>query len=170
MLLMFCGCLALPTRAFADEASVAPEPGAAAKHEGPWVGGHVGFALPLMVFGKDSTFIGDSLGQLGLAPGITVHLNERWAIDFETVAYADFMNDTSFFVVDPGVIYKFDMLSLGLRMAVNTHALDNWGFIPIINKGWSVGLIKLFVELDLPTFITHREVTMAVQPQLGVAF
>ena len=161
VLWMCCGLL-LPQPSQADDS--------AESHSGPWVGGHVGIAIQLAEISKDSKIIGDDFGTIGLAPGITVHLSDRWAIDFETVAYSDYANSSSFFVVDPGLLYKFDRLALGIRAAVNTRSFDNWGFIPIINKGWSVGLIKLFVELDLPIFITDGEASMVVQPQLGVAF
>lgn len=160
------------------------------KHHRPWVGGHVNFALPLVEFrtghekfpagagpGRAVLAIGRDFGTLGLAPGITVHLNERWAIDFEFVAYSDWKNDITSVVFDPGVWYKFDKITLGLRTAVHIGQPPNWGLIPILIKGWPVGLVNLFVEFDLPMFVTDWDrdggpttFGLTMQPQVGVSF
>ncbi len=147
----------------------------------PWVGGHVNFALPLVEFrpgpGRSVLAIGRDFGTLGLAPGITVHLNHRWAVDFEFVAYSDWKNDITSVVFDPGVWYKFDKITLGLRTAVHIGQPPNWGLIPILIKGWPVGLVNLFVEFDLPMFVTDRDreggvttFSLTFQPQFGVSF
>ena len=147
----------------------------------PWVGGHVNFALPLVEFrtgpGRSVLAIGRDFGTLGLAPGITVHLNHRWAVDFEFVAYSDWKNDVTSVVFDPGVWYKFDKITLGLRTAVHIGQPPNWGLIPILIKGWPVGLVNLFVEFDLPMFVTDRgreggvtTFSLTFQPQFGVSF
>lgn len=161
-----------------------------AERDRPWVGGHVNLALPLVEFrtghkefddgegpGRAVLAIGRDFGTLGLAPGITVHLNKRWAIDFEFVAYSDWKNDITSVVFDPGVWYKFDKITLGLRTAVHIGQPPNWGLIPILIKGWPVGLVNLFVELDLPMFITDRDSEggpttfgLTFQPQFGVSF
>jgi hypothetical protein len=162
------------------------------KHERdrPWVGGHVNLALPLVEFrtghtkypagegpGRAVLAIGRDFGTLGLAPGITVHLNHRWAIDFEFVAYSDWKNEITSVVFDPGVWYKFDKITLGLRTAVHIGQPPNWGLIPILIKGWPVGLVNVFVELDLPMFITDWDrdggpttFGLTIQPQFGVSF
>lgn len=157
-------------------AQTAPDAAPAAKpNEGyPRVGGHVGLAVPLVFFGKETTAIGADFTTIGLAPGVTVHLNERWSIDFEMVAYSNFWDsgNTSTLVIDPGVVYHFDEFSVGLRTAVHVGQGQNWGFIPIILKGFPIGdgTVKAFVELDLPVFINEAGVSLGLQPQAGIAF
>jgi len=148
--------------------AVAPEP------DYPRVGGHFGLALPLVTIGKQTAAIGADYTLLGLAPGVTVKLSERWAIDFEMVAYSNFHDSTavSSLVVDPGVIYNFGFAAAGLRTAVHVGKVTNWGFIPIILKAFKLGdgPVSIFVELDLPIFINDDGVALTIQPQAGVGF
>src|SRR4051794_6118388 len=54
--------------------------------EPPWprVGGHWGFALPIVnVSNVSTTVIGRDFANIGIAPGVTVKLDPHWAIDFE---------------------------------------------------------------------------------------
>ncbi len=160
--------------AFTSASASAYSPPNESPPDHPWVGGHVGLALPLVTFttaGTDAVQgIGADYAQLGLAPGITVHLDGRWAVDFEFVAYSDFKNDITNIVIDPGLLYDFDVITLGFRVAINVTMPSNFGFIPIIVKGWDIGRANVFVELDLPMFITSGEFALTIQPQLGVSF
>ncbi len=146
----------------------------APKKDYPRVGGHVGLAVPLVTIADPVTAIGADFTKIGLAPGVTVHLNERWSIDFEMVAYSDFWGSAavSTLVIDPGVVYHFDWASVGLRTAVHVGQTQNWGFIPIILKGFPIGdgTTKFFVELDLPLFFNEAGAALTVQPQAGIAF
>lgn len=147
---------------------------------GTTVGGHVGLAIPIVNFADPVTAIGADFFQIGLAPGITVKLDEKWAVDFEFVAYSDFSSSTgdvgnfSSLVIDPGVIYNFGFASAGLRaaMRIGGATTQNLGFIPIILKAFPLGSGKVsaFVELDLPVFFGHAGASLTVQPQFGVAF
>src|SRR5689334_13399000 len=84
------------------------------------VGGHLGFALPILtIASSDTTVIGADFVNVGITPGITVHLDEHWSVDFEFIAFNKWKSGTSTttFVVDPGVVYSFGSLAAGLRVA-----------------------------------------------------
>jgi hypothetical protein len=152
----------------------------------PRIGGHWGLALPLVSFTDEgTTAIFADFFQLGIAPGITVKLNERWAIDFEFIAFSrwNFSDDgtpasvSTSVVVDPGVVYDFGPFAAGLRTAVQVGpgVPFNFGLVPIINKGFPINdRLKWFVELDLPVFVTGApgDAGISVTPlvQTGMAF
>ena len=126
----------------------------------------------------DSKVIFDDFFDLGLAPGITIPLNRCWSFDFEFVAYDHFKSrrGPTTFVLDPGVVFDWGPLSTGLRAAVAVAGptTNNFGLIPIINKGFPIyERLKWFIELDLPVFFhdahTNR-VTFTPQLQTGVSF
>ncbi|RLB52667.1 MAG: hypothetical protein DRJ42_14145, partial [Deltaproteobacteria bacterium] len=74
-------------------------------------------------------------------------------------------------VVDPGILYAFDFLTIGLRTAVHVVQPQNWGFIPIIVKAFPItDVLKIYVEIDFPIFINEVGVAMTIQPQAGIAF
>lgn len=169
-----------PFQAFASEDSVDSAPA------WPRVGGHLGLAIPVVKFETEgTTAIGADFLQVGLAPGITVKLNERWAIDFETVAYTTWQfaqgetpaRASTVVVVDPGVIYNCGSFATGLRTAVQIgeQVPFNVGLIPLVNYGlFPLGKLKWFVELDLPFFVLGRpgstSVSFSPQIQTGVSF
>ncbi len=154
---------------FASAAEPSPAPASY-----PKVGGHVGLAIPIVTIADPVTAIGADFTKIGLAPGVTVHLNDRWAVDFEFVAYSNFWGtaNISSLVVDPGLLYKADFATLGLRAAVHVAQTQNFGVIPIIVKGFPLGdgTVKAFVELDLPVFFNEAGASLTVQPQAGIAF
>lgn len=123
----------------------------------PRIGGHVGGALPIVTLAKDSTVIGADFVTLGVTPGLTVHLDDKWSIDFEFIAFNEVKNTpaNTTFVVDPGVVRNFGPVSAGLRVATQVGAPTNIGLVPIV----VVPVIKLskrisyFVEADLPLFL-----------------
>ena len=147
-------------KGFAETTSVAPT-----------VGGHFNLAVPIVTYGRTTKTIGSQYTKVGLAPGITYKLNDRWGFDFEFVAYNNFRNDgASSLVVDPGVIYNFGPVVGGLRAAVDVAGNRNWGVIPIVVKTIPVGLVSLLLELDVPVFVHPTGTDLSIQPQIGVAF
>ncbi|XXF78840.1 hypothetical protein P2318_03505 [Myxococcaceae bacterium GXIMD 01537] len=161
--------------------------GGPGKEEGwPRLGGHLALAIPIVDITDDgTTVIGGDFINVGLAPGIIVKLNERWSIDFEFIAYSKWLfgedgapdRVTTTFLVDPGVVYNFGCFSAGVRAGVQVgeDVPFNFGLIPIINKGFSIGEgLKWFVELDLPFFVLGRPddagVSFTPQIQTGVSF
>lgn len=167
------------------EAAATGGSGAAAMM-GPRVGGHVAAVIPfLSVTDEDTTVIFGDFFTVGLAPGITLHLNERWALDFEFIAFSrwQFEDDgtpasvSTSFVLDPGVIYDFGAFKGGLRLAmqVGEGVPFNGGIVPIIIKGFPITEhLKWFVELDLPFFVTGAPgdagISFSPQIQTGIAF
>lgn len=142
-----------------------------AQERSPRVGGHVGFALPILTIADETTVIGSDFVNVGITPGITVKLNERWSIDFEFIAFNQWKNGTTVttFVVDPGVVYSFDHFSAGLRVATEVGAARNIGVVPIIVKAFPIHeLVSYFIELDLPVFF--RDDGSSMQPSLTVLF
>lgn len=167
--------VALPSVARADEASastVAPmapvTPRAPVPDESggyPRVGGHLGMALPVVTVGKETTVVGGDFVTLGITPGITIHLDEKWAIDFEFIAMNEVKNTpaATTFVVDPGVIRKFESFSAGLRVATQVGAPTNVGLVPIIVIPFKISdKISYFIEGDLPLFL--RDTVVAGAP------
>lgn len=124
--------------------------------EFPAIGGHLGFAMPIATIGSTSTAIGADFFTLGVTPGITVHLDEKWAIDFEFIAFNEIKNRTpaTTFVVDPGIIRKFDGFVLGTRVATQVGAKPNIGLVPIFVLPFKISERAVyFVELDIPLFL-----------------
>ena len=165
----------------APSAATAPvaEPVASAPSDGfPRVGGHVGFAVPIVTIADPVTAIGADFVSIGLTPGITVKLNERWSIDFEFIAMNELKNTPSAttWIVDPGVIYNAGPFSAGLRVATQVGAPTNIGLVPILVLPVAKLSEKLtyYVEGDLPMFLrdTGREMQPSVgfQLQSGIAF
>src|SRR4051794_7183790 len=76
----------------ADESATAAPPAKAAAPgfpTSPRVGGHFGLAIPIAAFDNDgTTAIGRNFVQIGVTPGITVKLTDRWAVDFEFIAFS----------------------------------------------------------------------------------
>lgn len=153
--------------------------GSDARAEGtyPRVGGHVGMAVPVLTLAKNSTVIGADFATVGLTPGITVHLDDRWAIDFEFIAFNEMKNTpaNTTFVVDPGVVRKFDGFAAGLRVATQVGAPTNIGVVPIVVVPFKVSeQLSYFIEGDLPLFL--RDSGTSMQPsatlllQTGVSF
>jgi hypothetical protein len=134
-----------------------PPPSAALEKQYPAVGGHLGMAIPIATLGgRRNVAIGEDFVTVGLTPGITVHLDEKWAIDFEFIAFNELKNtpDRTTFVVDPGIIRKFDGFVAGLRVATQVGAPTNSGVVPIIVVPFKIGKRAVyFVEGDLPLFI-----------------
>lgn len=148
-----------------------------AKNAGPRLGGHLGAAVPIVTFGKQTTAIGRDFGTVGLTPGVTFHLDDRWAIDFEFIAFNELKNTpaATTFIVDPGVLRKFDGFIAGLRVATQVGAPSNVGLVPIVVVPVKLSeKLSAFVEADVPLFL--RDVRGELTPsatillQTGVAF
>jgi hypothetical protein len=123
----------------------------------PAVGGHLGMALPIATLGgRGNVAIGEDFVTVGLTPGITVHLDEKWAVDFEFIAFNELKNTpaATTFVVDPGIIRKFDGFVAGLRVATQVGAPTNSGIVPIFVVPFKIGKRAVyFVEADVPLFV-----------------
>jgi hypothetical protein len=153
----------------ADAPAVTPGPPAKAASASfphwPRVGGHFGLALSLASFDNNgNTAIGRDFVQVGVTPGLTVKVSERWAVDFEFIGFSRWdlnppgVPDKShtIFVVDPGVVYNFGPLAAGLRLAVQIGegVPLNFGAVPIVVVPFKVSnRVSYFLELDLPVFV-----------------
>lgn len=180
--------LLVPAVAHADEpapnavvlapaSAPAPAPASASSDTFPRIGGHVGFALPLLTIGKETTAIGGDFVTVGLTPGITVKLSERWKVDFEFIAMNELKRTPSAttFVVDPGVIYDAGPVSAGLRVATQVGAPSNIGLVPIVVLPFKGdGPLTPYIEADVPLFLrddgTSMQPSVSLQFQAGVAF
>lgn len=144
------------TTAGAQSAPSADRPPSPASQAPTVVGGHFGMALPIATLARKSSVIGDDFVTVGLTPGVTVHLDERWAIDFEFIAFDELKKTPSAttLVVDPGVLYKRDGFVTGLRVAMQVGAPTNVGLVPIVVVPIKVSeRLSWFVEGDLPLFL-----------------
>jgi len=134
----------------------------------PRVGGHFGLALSIAAFDNDgTTVIGRDYVQVGVTPGITLKINEHWAVDFEFIGFSRWdlkpsgTPDVShtIFVVDPGVVYNFGPVAAGLRLAVQIGegVPLNFGAVPIVVVPFKLSSrLSYFLELDLPVFVMAK--------------
>jgi hypothetical protein len=141
------------------------------------VGGHVGVATPLLTIPSDGdeTDISDVF-KLVMPIGVTVKLNERLAVDFETQVVNQIDPEgTTGFVVAPGVVYNFGPFAAGLRVAsaIGDPGGANFGVIPLLNKGMiPLGDATWFVEAAFPAFWHQEkpEFTLDFVIHTGIAF
>lgn len=139
----------------------------------PALGGHLGFAVPIATFSSRTTAIGEDFVTVGLTPGLTVHLDERWAIDFEFIAFNELKNTpaATTFVVDPGVIHKWDGFVAGLRVATQVGAPSNVGVVPIAVLPLKLNdKLVYFFELDLPLFLRDNPAIAKAEASATVLF
>jgi hypothetical protein len=131
----------------------------------PRLGGHLGLALPILSVDNNATaVIGRDFGQLGITPGITINLSKHWAIDLELIGSSKWIRDhgataaqvQTIVVVDPGVVYGFGPVAIGLRLAVQIGGglPFNLGLVPIVVVPFKITRkLSYFIEADLPVFI-----------------
>src|SRR5690242_20333471 len=81
----------VPCQTFASapaEGGSSTQSGAEESSTWPRLGGHVGLAVPIVKIATGgTTVIGADFLQLGIASGVTIKLDEHWAIDLEGVGY-----------------------------------------------------------------------------------
>lgn len=163
---------ALAQEATGGAPTAAPAPAPAPASAGPTVGGHLGIAVPIVTIASPkTTAIGADFVTLGLTPGISVNLDEKWTIDFEFIALNELKNTpaATTFVVDPGVVRHFDALAVGLRVATQVGALTNVGLVPIVVVPFKISKqLSYFVEGDIPLFL--RDDGTKMQPSASFLF
>jgi hypothetical protein len=180
--LVFVLVSSIATMARAQEQTITPPPQAVEREspgdrkQYPALGGHLGFAVPILTLKKDSTVIGKDFVQLGVTPGVTIHLDEHWAIDLEFIAFNEVKNTPSntTLIVDPGVVRKFESFKVGLRVATRVGVPSNIGLVPIFVVPFRISeSLVYFVEADLPLFLNevgnkvHGSATFQVQSGFG---
>jgi len=143
----------------------------------PAIGGHLGFALPIATVGGSNSVIGADFVTAGITPGVTVHLDDKWAIDFEFIAFNELKKSgsTTTFVVDPGILRKFDGFIAGVRIATQVGAPTNGGIVPIFVLPVKISdRLAYFFELDVPLFLRDNgskpEATATFLFQSGFGF
>lgn len=155
-----------PANARADEVPLTSEaaPAPPTPTAGPKIGGHFGTALPIVTFDTDdTTVIGSDYWAVGITPGITVKLDERWMVDFEFIGFSRWEKikngpdvARTVWVVDPGVLYNFGPVVAGVRaaMVIGPGQPFNFGVVPIVVLPFKISKkVSYFLELDTPMFI-----------------
>ncbi len=144
----------------------------------PRIGGHLGFAVPIVSFSSPTTVIGSDFVAIGLTPGITAKLSEHWSVDFEFIAVNEVKNTPAAvtWVVDPGVVYAAGAVSAGMRVATKVGASSNIGLVPIL----VLPVLKIsetvgyYIEGDVPAFLydggTKVKASVGFQFQSGFSF
>jgi hypothetical protein len=150
--------LGVETLAMRDAHADGVAPIASPENNSPRLGGHLGIAVPMFTISNTNTTIGKDFVTVGIAPGITARLSDKVAIDYEFVAYTtiDRRRTITALVVDPGIVYDLGPVVVGVRAAIRVTDRANFGIIPIINKGFKLGTVAWFVELDLPVFFNEK--------------
>jgi len=144
----------------------------------PRLGGHLGFAVPIVTIADPVTTIGGDFVTVGLTPGITVKLSPQWSIDFEFIALNELKATPSAtrWVVDPGVVYNAGPVSLGARVATVVGAPTNIGLVPILVLPVAKlgDKVTYYIEGDVPMFLrdggTAMTGSVGFQFQSGFAF
>jgi hypothetical protein len=153
-------------------ASAAPPSTNGSSSTFPRVGGHLGFAVPIVTIADPVTVIGEDFVTVGLTPGLTVKLSEKWAVDFEFIALNELKNTPAAtrYVVDPGVVYNAGPVSAGLRIASVIGAPTNVGLVPIVVLPVAkiADTVTYYVEGDVPLFL--RDSGRQMQPSVGFQF
>ena len=125
--------------------------------EGPTLGGHIGFVIPMVTHSGGQT-INNLTEQfaVGFPVGITVKGSGRTAFDLEFVPQINTTGTrTTTLTVHPGLIYSLGHgWAAGGRLAFDVND-PSWGFTPLVNHSWPIksehGFFKTyFIEGDLP--------------------
>jgi hypothetical protein len=149
--------LAQAQESSASQAQASSAPQAQAKEQqGPTLGGHIGFVLPLVTHsGGQTTSLGDA-PAVGFPTGITVKGSGPMAFDFEFIPqYNATGTRQTTLTLHPGLIYGLGHgWAMGLRAAFVVDQ-PTVGFTPLVNHSWPIksksSLFKAyFVEADLP--------------------
>lgn len=136
------------------------------------VGGHVGIAVPIVTFAKETTSVGDQF-TIANPIGIGFKVSKKVAVDFETiVATPIHPTGTTGFTVDPGVIFGVaDRLALGLRVKWDINTIANIGLIPLVNYGLvDFGGAMWFIEGAFPVTYADKQVSLTMVIHTGVGF
>jgi hypothetical protein len=147
----------------------------------PRLAGHWGLAVSLATFGPPGTqVIARDYVQVGITPGVTLKIDEHWAVDLEFIGFSrwDFapVSSHTIWVVDPGLVYNFGPAAVGLRTAVQIgEGIPlNYGLVPIVVVPFRFGRLAYFLEADLPIFVSAQPGTVACNVtalfQTGFAF
>jgi hypothetical protein len=151
-------------------------------HEGPTLGGHIGFAIPLVTESRGN-WTNDAANQFAITfpVGITVKGSGHLAFDLEldpTINTTGTRATT--LAVAPGLIYGLGRgWALGTRLAFNVNA-SSWGIVPLINHSWPIkregSFFKAyFIEGDFPVVFNRTVGQPASDPftfqmHFGVGF
>ena len=140
------------------------------KSEGAKLGGHFGFAIPLVTSdGSNTTTVNDDF-VIAFPMGITVKKGGPWAFDLELVPSIN--NHDVDLTVHPGVLYAIDEnWTAGLRMGFDIQQ-HSWGPTPLINRKICdlTDSMHLFIELPVPIRIHENSTTVTAALHLGVGF
>ena len=129
----------------------------AQSQDGPTLGGHIGFVLPLVTHSGGQT-INDTADQfsIGFPVGVTVKGRGRAAFDFELDPFINTARPRqTTLTVAPGIVWSLGHgFGAGMRAAFDVNT-SSWGFTPLVNHSWPIknegGLFKsYFIEADLP--------------------
>jgi hypothetical protein len=138
--------------------------------------GHVGVGSPLVTVRASRTT--RHVGSVNedftvVAPiGLGMLLTERWSFDFEfQVSTGVRPEGLTTAIVDPGVIYAWDRLAAGLRVAWQLNENQNIGLVPLVR----VVVIRneranWFIEAAFPSFVQNKQITASASLQTGVGF
>jgi hypothetical protein len=113
------------------------------------LGGHFGTVFPLVSHASGTTSTISDQFEIGFPTGISIKPGTDWAFDLELVP-AITRNRSVSLTVHPGVIRKLPhSFATGVRMAFDARG-SAWGFTPLVNRGYPVGLVTYFVEGVVP--------------------
>jgi hypothetical protein len=128
----------------------------AQSQDGPTLGGHIGFVLPLVTTaGGQTTNLADQF-SIGFPVGITVKGSGRMAFDLELDPFINTTGTrTTTLTVAPGLVWRLGRgWAAGGRLAFDVNS-SSWGFTPLVNHSWPIkregSFFKTyFIEGDLP--------------------
>jgi len=134
------------------------------------VGSHFGVVHGLVTFSGEGTgSIADGY-SVGFPIGISIQHSDKCIFDLELVPLIDH-NEKVSLVIHPGVLLPLKCgLTTGLRLAFEPGLSSNYGFTPLLNKGFKLECgSTIFIELVAPVrFAKEPNITLGIH--LGVAF
>ena len=135
------------------------------------LGGHFGFALPLVTrAGGETTTLGDQF-KISFPMGVNIKTSEKVSVDMELVPTIQKSPYIVTLTVHPGVLFALpDKYVGGIRMAFDVNQ-PSWGFTPLIHRNITqLGTYPLFAELDVPIRFQDDNNAIGLAVHFGVGF
>jgi hypothetical protein len=135
------------------------------------LGGHFGFALPLVTRSGDETItLGDQF-KISFPFGVNIKTSEKVSVDMELVPTIQKSPYIVTLTVHPGVLYALpDKYVAGIRMAFDVNQ-PSWGFTPLLHRNIAqFGTYPLFAELDVPIRFQDQNNSIGLAVHFGIGF
>jgi hypothetical protein len=135
------------------------------------LGGHFGFALPLVTrAGGETTSLGDQF-KIAFPVGVNIKTSDKVSFDLELVPTIQKTPYIVTLTVAPGVLYQLpNKYVAGIRMAFDTNQ-PSWGFTPLLRLPVTqLGTYPVFAELQVPIRFQDENNAIGLAVHFGIGF